>query len=56
MIVERTHVSLAFYAHAVVASVIDSETGELTRRRLSTVRRSWWRGSSVAAYTRNSVT
>ncbi|MFA5568144.1 MAG: IS110 family transposase [Trueperaceae bacterium] len=35
MIVERTHVGLDVHAHAVVAAAIDSETGELTRRRLT---------------------
>jgi transposase len=34
MIVERTHVGLDVHAHAVVGAALDSETGELFRRRL----------------------
>lgn len=34
MIVERTHVGLDVHAHAVVGAAIDSETGEVFRRRL----------------------
>jgi hypothetical protein len=34
MSVERTHVGLDVHAHEVVGAAIDSETGELFRRRL----------------------
>jgi transposase len=34
MIVERTHVGLDVHAHAVVGAALDSETGELFRRRM----------------------
>lgn len=56
MIVERTHVGLDVHAHEVVGAALDSETGELFRRRLGSEPRevlAWLRtlpGPVAAAY------